>query len=335
MTTMFEPVTTPIPRDRYGRPLVTPPDGGKPTPYRRVTTFVDVLDDKYNLQKWMQRMVVVGLATRPDLALAASTAANDPDSNKRDLDRICDEAREAAAASGKATIGTALHALTERIDRGEPVGVVPDNYLAHLTNYEAATRALTAVHIEQMMVHDDLQIAGTPDRIVTVDGMDGCFIADVKTGPSTMKFGVGKVAMQMSAYAHSLLYNHETNTRVTVPGLSTTAGIVIELNSDTGSCELHWIDLEAGWRGVQVAREVWGYRGLKELTKPFRPVVLPDPVSNHSTKIELTETSLETLIRTATSVQELTALWDANQDRWTDHLTGVASIRKAELEAQQ
>ena len=35
-----------IPRDRYGRPCVIPPEGDpKRVPYRRVTTFVKALED--------------------------------------------------------------------------------------------------------------------------------------------------------------------------------------------------------------------------------------------------------------------------------------------------
>ena len=30
-----------VPRDRYDRPLIRPPDDGKPVPYTRCTTYVD------------------------------------------------------------------------------------------------------------------------------------------------------------------------------------------------------------------------------------------------------------------------------------------------------
>ena len=63
-----------IPRDHFGRPLVIPPGGGKPVPYRRCTTFIDVLADRFNLELWKQRQVAVGLSRRPDLLLMASSA---------------------------------------------------------------------------------------------------------------------------------------------------------------------------------------------------------------------------------------------------------------------
>ena len=61
-------------RDRYGRPMVTPRNGGKPKPFTRPTTIADTLDDRHNLELWMQRQVLKGSIARPDLhALAATT----------------------------------------------------------------------------------------------------------------------------------------------------------------------------------------------------------------------------------------------------------------------
>jgi len=61
-----------IPRDRYGRPMVVPPKGGKPVPYTRTTTVAGSLDDGTALVAWKLRMAAAGLTLRPDLLLAAS-----------------------------------------------------------------------------------------------------------------------------------------------------------------------------------------------------------------------------------------------------------------------
>jgi len=117
------PITTAAPtieRDRYGRPKVIPPDQGadaKKVSYTRCTTFVSVLEDRYNLEKWLQRMVATGLAQRPDLVLAAAAAQD----NKSKLNGLCDDAIEAAKGKAAATTGTALHTLTEMLDRGQPL----------------------------------------------------------------------------------------------------------------------------------------------------------------------------------------------------------------------
>jgi hypothetical protein len=94
---MTDPFSTPpveIARDHWGRPMVVPPGGGKATPYTRCTTFVGVLEDTYNLSRWQQRMVAIGLNDRPDLAIAVSAHRDD----KVRLSAICDEAMEAAKA---------------------------------------------------------------------------------------------------------------------------------------------------------------------------------------------------------------------------------------------
>src|SRR4051812_961950 len=185
-----------VPRDRYGRPLVVPNTGGKPVPYTRCTTFVDCLEDKFNLQKWEKRMVALGLADRPDLLLAA--AAHRDDKNK--LNEICDNAKEAAKASASATTGTALHALTEQHDRGQTLGVLPADAKADLAAYVAATEPFEHLGIEEFVVHDGFKIGGTFDRLVRYNGQT--YIADLKTG--SVDFGMGKIAMQLAVYARSV-----------------------------------------------------------------------------------------------------------------------------------
>jgi hypothetical protein len=261
-TDLFDSPTTPIPRDRWGRPLVTPPDGGKPVGYTRCTTFVDCLDDKYNLQKWQQRMVAVGLVDRPDLVLAVAAHRH----NKKELDSLTKSALDAAQAGAAATTGTAIHALTERIDRGEELPLIPEAYLADLDAYRHATAGLEVLAIEQFTVLDDERVGGTPDRVVRYRGK--AYIADVKTG--SVDFGAMKIAMQLAVYARSTPYNHDTNTRHPYPAdVDTSRGIVIHLPAGTGTCELRWIDLDAGWSAVQVAAQVRRWRSYKDWYRPF------------------------------------------------------------------
>ncbi|MGK3946754.1 hypothetical protein ABK046_51375, partial [Streptomyces caeruleatus] len=64
-------------RDRYGRPLVVPADGGKKVAYTRCTTFVGAAEDTFPLSQWQQRQVAVGLSKRPDLVSLAASAEGD------------------------------------------------------------------------------------------------------------------------------------------------------------------------------------------------------------------------------------------------------------------
>lgn len=256
-------------RDRYGRPLVVPPTGGKPTAYTRCTTFVDCLDDKYNLQRWQQRMVALGIADRPDLLLAVSAARGKPkQEQKKELDDITTKAMDAAQAGAAATTGTAVHSLTELIDRGEELPTIPEAYKADLDAYRRETRDLRPMLIEQFTVLDDYRVGGTPDRVMSYQGRG--YIADVKTG--SIDFGAMKIAMQLSMYARSTPYDPGTQTRGEYPiDVDRDWGIVIHLPAGEGRCELRWVDLRVGWSAVEIASKVRYWRSYKEWYQPFQP----------------------------------------------------------------
>ena len=295
-----------VERDRVGRPVIAPTDGGKAKAYTRCTTYVGALEDTYNLGLWQQRMVALGLADRPDLLLAVSAHREEKDR----LNKICDDAREAAKASAAATTGTALHSLVERMDRGLPLGTVPAAYAADLEAYRRATSVLEHVHIEELMVLDELKIAGTPDRLALHE--ERLKVADVKTG--SIEWGAGKIAMQLAVYAHSKLYDPVTGARTGLD-IDTGEAIVIHLPAGQGRCELHRIDIAAGWEAVHLARQVRAWRARKGLMKPLRtaPPGAADEIS------------------AAASVDELNAVWARHQAAWTDELTALAAARKNEL----
>lgn len=255
-----------VPRDRWSRPLIKQPDG-KQKAYTRCTTYVGCLEDTFNLSKWQQRMVALGLAARPDLLLAVSAHSDD----KRRLDDICAEAREAAAASSAATTGTALHRLAERLDRGEEVAV-PEVAKADLEAYRQATAGIDWRHIERITVHDGLQVAGTPDRIADR-------VYDIKTG--SIDFGLGKIAMQLALYAHSEVYDVNTGERTPLD-VDLERAVVIHLPAGTGTCRLVEVDIAAGWEAVQLATQVRAWRARKDLARPLPPVqAAPEPVVDY------------------------------------------------------
>ncbi|MEO3922985.1 PD-(D/E)XK nuclease family protein [Micromonosporaceae bacterium B7E4] len=294
-------------RDRWGRPLIVPPEGGTAVAYTRCTTYVGALEDRYNLGLWEQRMVALGLADRPDLILSVGAHRDD----KRKLDDICADAKEAAKAHAAATTGTAVHKLVERLDLGQPVGTVPDAYRADLAAYETATACLEPVAVERFVVLDDLRIGGTPDRVVRFEGRH--FIADLKTG--SVEFGAGKIAMQLAVYSRSVHYDHETRTREPLPGVDQDRAIVIHLPAGSGRCELKWIDIAAGWEAVSLATQVRAWRARRSLFTPFQ---------------QATSGVLEQ-ITNAASEDALSALWRQHMTVWTPELTAAARARKAAL----
>jgi hypothetical protein len=309
-----------VPRDRWGRPLIKPIDGqGRAKAYTRATTYVGCLEDTFNLAKWQQRMVALGLAARPDLLLAVSAHSDD----KRRLDDICAEAREAAAASSAATTGTALHRLAERLDRGEDVAV-PPMAAADLDAYRRATTGIDWLHIEQITVHDELKVAGTPDRIGRIGGRGRIY--DLKTG--SIEWGMGKIAMQLALYARSRLYDIATGQRTDLD-VDLERAVIIHLPAGEGRCELVEVDITAGWEAVQLATQVRAWRARKDLASPVAlvtgaaapvdPAPQPDP--------------LTVAIAEAGDVDALTALWQQHRATWTDAHTALAGARKQQLTA--
>lgn len=260
MTVLTAPETL-IKRDRYGRPLVIPPGGGRPKPYTRATTLAGTLDDTYNLSRWQQRMVAIGLADRPDYLLAVTAHRDD----KTRLNGICEDAIEAAKGGAAATTGTALHALTELVDRGLDIPVVPEATTRALNAYREAMRPFEVVAIEQFTVLDDLEVGGTPDRIVRYG--DRTLIADIKTG--SIEWSIQKIAIQLALYSRGVGYDPKTGERFDLPPVDQRNGLIIHLPADDGRCDLHWVNLDAGWQAAQLAVAVREWRKANGLTVPF------------------------------------------------------------------
>lgn len=264
MTTTFSsPVALEPPRDRWGRPLIVPAEGGKSEPYVRVSTLAKELDSKEGLMLWKQRMTALGLGRRPDLA---ERAAVTPADDKRGLDEIVKAAMAAAESDKAANIGTTLHSLTEQFDRGT-LETIPAHHIADLTAYEEATKSLRVIAAEMFVVNDHLKAAGTFDRLVQLpDGR--VVIADLKTGKDEPKFPHG-VTTQCAIYAHSWRYDIETEKRLTYlpdAGVSTEAGLLIHLPAGQGKCDLYLLDLRVGWQLAKTAAAVREVYKAKPIT---------------------------------------------------------------------
>jgi hypothetical protein len=302
---------TDIARDRFGRPLVIPPGGAPRVAYRRTTTFVGALEDQAGLTRWKLRMLAIGISQRPDLVLAAASA--DP-ADKKQLDEIVDRATEHATAA--ATTGTSLHALTERLDRGQKLGHVPAPYGDDLKAYGAATASIEWVDVETFRVLDGWKVAGTADRIGRING--ALVVADIKTGSIDYP---AKFAMQLACYARSLPYDIATDTRGPAQGLNLDYGLIVHLPAGEGRCQLYRVDIAKGWEACLLAKKVWDWRstkGLLELADETTP---------------LTPTFVDRAAA-ADSVGELRDLWrEAKREGVADdEFVAVCRARKKQLE---
>ena len=306
-----------IPRDRWGRPMVMPPKGSKRVAYRRATTFVGALEDQGGLIKWRSRLVAAGMGQRKDLVLAAAAADL---ADKTTLGQIADKAFEHANGMGgdAAETGTALHSLTERIDRGERLGVVPGEYKADIDAYQQATEGIEFAAIETFRVHDDWKVAGTADRIGRLNGR--LMIMDIKSGSIDYPH---KMAMQLAMYAHSVPYDIATDTR-TVDGepVDLNYGVIIHLPAGQGRCDLYEIDIARGWGACLIAKQVWDWRGRKDLTR------LIDPAAP-----EAEPPTWKSLIAAADTVDSLREIWRRAKElgELTGEIRELAAAKSREL----
>jgi hypothetical protein len=303
-------ITPEIPRDRYGRPLIVQPDGSKPQAYTRCTTLVGAYEDTYNLEQWKMRQAAIGLSMRPDLQTAVHAFRDD----KKELNRICQDALDAAGSSSAATRGTALHALTEQVDRGlEDYDHLPEEIYNDLAAYATATADLRSVLIEQMMVLDDWKVAGTPDRVVEYQGKR--YIADLKTG--SVDFGAGKIAAQLAVYAHSHIYD---GTATRAPhGADLDRALVIHLPAGTGTCEVKWIDIRAGW---EIAKTCLDVRDKRKLSAAQLFTAFGGKTDRTLNQILASKPlDLPAQIRLCTTADEVRAMWTPD---WTPELNALA-----------
>lgn len=253
-----------IPRDRWLRPLIVPPGGGKPQPYTRVSTLAKVLDDKTALTRWKQRQTAIGIGMRPDLAAMAAAKKDD----KRAVDEVVEQAMTVAGSSVGANLGTTLHALTEHVDAGTLPEHLPGELIPDLTAYEEATKPLKMLASEMFVVTDDIACAGSFDRLVALpDGR--IVVADLKTGQSEPSYPHA-AATQIAVYSRGTPYalpEGRAGASLADAGVDQSVGLLIHLPVGQARCDLYLLDLDEGWAAALTA--TWARRWLR--SKPITP----------------------------------------------------------------
>jgi len=280
------PLTPPGPaarvkRDQWGRYLLPHPETGKEQSWTRATTLAGTLADRYALEKWDQRNVILGIGARRDLyAQAAAATPDDVDT----LNGIAVQAREAAKAKAGANMGSALHRLTERVDASEitPAEIDDPTLRGDIDAYAAAMQAAGVVVVpgwlERILLVPAIDVAGTCDRLC--NGMwDLPRIGDVKTGKDVVRWGMAEIPLQLSIYAHaSHWYDPATEQLHEMPQVDQDKAIVMHLPAGKGECTLYEVDITAGWEAVQLAVAVRDWRKRKGLAQQIPVMGLkPEP----------------------------------------------------------
>lgn len=305
-------------RDRWGRPMVTPTDGGTPIAYSRFSSHGQVLEDRFGLEKWKVRTAGRGLTVRADLL--AQLAACPPDDTRRQ-DTLMDQALEAGGGSVGANLGTALHEFAERVDTGAmTVDDIPEPWRHDVAAYrevlDAAGLEVVPELVEVTLVHDGLRLAGTGDRFYRrrTDGRLVC--ADLKTGkaigPNPLAY-----AVQLAAYATAVRYDLDTGTRTPVGDVDRTFGLLVHVPAGRAECALHYVDLTAGLEAAHLAatvREWQKRRDIVTTTPPGTPEPAPKPKAARTRKPATTPKPPETVAESSVTASTTPTATDTPAD---------------------
>lgn len=274
--------------DRNGHRLKDPTTGdyrrhknGNIKSIRRVTTFNKAVDSTDNLTGWMKRNVLIGASDHPEIVAEAHGLTHEKD--KDQLNRLVKRLEEAAGSKKAADLGTLVHKLTERVDAGEPLSIVPAQFRPLVKLYRetlaaAGLRAVPGLIENTTFISEWGGVAGSFDRVFEHVATGTRFIGDVKTGKS-MAFGWQPIECQLGIYAKG--YNRfgtydwdRSEWSPPVRPVSEEHGIVVHLPVSgelVGTCSLLDADLVAGWSYAAVCGAVWEQRGIKSKATPWTP----------------------------------------------------------------
>ena len=273
-----------------GSPMVSDPENPeKMLRYSRPSGYGKSLDDEMALTEWRIWKAMTGVAGSP--ALAAEIVAT-KDEDRLGKKALREKALDKGTANEAADMGTALHAMTHRMEDPTDVDFQPaEQYVPDLDAYMTClqTYGLVSEMIEVPLVNDDYRAAGTADRIfrltkplVDPDGntleMGTLVLGDIKTGKK-MDFSLPGYCIQMALYAQGTLYDVVTNRRLPTPPINNEWTILIHLPVGQAKCELLWCSIEIGNYGAWIAHEIKEWRkkwknGTYDAV-PILPPVMP------------------------------------------------------------
>lgn len=257
---------------KNGRYQIPDPATGNTRLWTRASTLADTLEDKYNLTKWQLRRAAIGVAATPSIQAAIlSTPDDDTYEAKRELDKLVEQAQEKAKAGEKRDLGTALHRILERVDRGDlDPATLPEPWLGDVQawRHELRRKKLTVNPdlLEVCVVNPTLGVAGRLDLILT-DHEGRLVVADRKTGGyiSWLKF-----AMQFAVYV-TATHTWDGTTLAPMPEVRQDHALLIHQPAATGQCRLWRMDVAVGYEACLMALEVRRQRAAKshDIGKPY------------------------------------------------------------------
>lgn len=307
-------------RDRWGRYLVVPPDGGKPIGYTRATTIAKTIEDQHSLIAWKARTAAKGFTLRPELLKMIAVT-----DDRKALDDLVEQAAQAGGATERRDEGTALHRALELHYTGEPV---PAMFRADVDAVVAALEAhglsVVAGMTERICVLDEHTIAGTFDLIVKAGST--LYIADFKTGKSLDYSGLS-FATQLAIYAHAdNLYTQgavkdgSQDRRDEMPSVDRAVALVMHVQPGSGHCDVHEVDIAVGRRALDMAIEV------RDMRNRGRKLITPRSIVAPVAPMERPQTRRDAVLARLKKIKELNAnALHTVKARWPEEVPELSS----------
>lgn len=281
---------------RNGRYSVPDPEGsGKRKQFTRVTNWAKHISDTYRLSLWQQRMAIAGVCM--DDGLRAEASNLDVTADRKVFDALVERAKNRADNKGRASLGTAVHRFTERLDGGEmKLDEVPSTWRPDVAAYAAEMERLGLViavepdHglLSEVTVYEPThKVMGTLDRVVLVtrrltvrdrSGLEftlepgDLVIFDLKTGARALEFGGQEHAIQFACYANAtLIFDKKTATYRPMPkGIRTDIGLVFHLPiGEPEKATVAGVNIAAGWDAAFLVRQVKDWQNRSDLLMPL------------------------------------------------------------------
>ena len=275
---------------------------------KSVTAVAKIPVDTFNIEQWSQRQVAIGLAIDPNLI---EKVAVDID-NRDAINKICEEAKQAAKAHLAADRGTQMHRVLELVLLDQEHKLLTDQQRQdadtlkrtldryQLTPYDFLT--------EQFVAWPHYTITGRFDAIL--EKPDSTLIlTDLKSGPNAVAYPHA-TAVQLALYARA---PHISDNIHTVGDKSTVTDwrqmperldyrygyvLLVEPDADVGT--LHEINIEHGWAAAQMALRIVEWRKQLDYGKG---------IAREVAEYELVVPGLIDIALAAGSVEELRDLW--------------------------
>lgn len=336
--------------NRFKQYMLPHPSTGRETSFARATTVSETMDNRYTLERWIQRQkvnaVMSGIEVEQTLAdaeahgdapvsdilievgkLMTALRAELANGNGTKTNDVVDMLDNMAGGRDSAELGEAVHAWLEAIDIGQvrPADV-PEMFVPYVAPYRdlLLRHALIPVpeYVERIVYNDmgEETIVGTLDRIYRVVDTGELVLGDVKTSKaSNLEYSWLTYAVQLVIYRLArLMLSTDGTTWENMPEITGKAMYLMHIPSDQpdrSACIT--LDGEFGWEGLQEAIKVRQLRTRASKEAPFKHAIpTPSPAA-------LRYAAARHAIQDISAPAELAVLWEEYQDVWDEDLTAL------------